>query len=102
MNFRILFSILFTRKMMVILLMGFSSGLPIALVNGSLQVWFTTAGVDIVTIGFLALVGQPYSYKFIWAPLMDRVVPPLLGRRRGWIAIAQIGVIITLLLMTHF
>lgn len=97
-----LWALIFSRKMLILLMMGFSSGLPIALVHGSLQAWYKSAGVDIVTIGFLALVGQPYSYKFIWAPLMDRFIPPLLGRRRGWIAVTQVGLIITLLVMTHF
>ena len=77
------------RRIGATLLLGFSSGLPLALVGGALQAWFTQAGVDIVTIGFLTLVGQPYVYKFLWAPFMDRYVPPLLGRRRGWLLVAS-------------
>ncbi len=78
------------RRVGATLLLGFSSGLPLALVGGTLQAWFAQSGVDIVTIGFLSLIGQPYVYKFLWAPFMDRYVPPLLGRRRGWLLVAQL------------
>ena len=82
------------RRMLAILLLGFSSGLPLALVGGTLQAWFKYSGIDIVTIGFLGLVGQPYSYKFLWAPLMDRFNLPFLGRRRGWILFTQILIVL--------
>ena len=67
-----------SRTMLLMLLLGFSSGLPLALTAGTLQAWLAVEGVDIVTIGWFALVGQPYTYKFLWAPLMDRFTPPLL------------------------
>ena len=70
--------------MAVIALLGFSSGLPLALTSGTLQAWMSVAGVDIRTIGILSLVGLPYTVKFLWSPMMDRFVPPWLGRRRGW------------------
>ena len=70
------------RRLIVTLLMGFSSGLPIGLCGSTLQAWYTVAGINIVTIGFLTLVGQPYAYKFLLAPLLDRFVPPFLGRLR--------------------
>ncbi|HEX8950053.1 MAG TPA: MFS transporter [Dissulfurispiraceae bacterium] len=73
------------------MLLGFSSGLPLALTGGTLQAWMAVAGVDLRTIGIFALVGLPYTLKFLWSPLMDRFVPPWLGRRRGWMAIAQAG-----------
>lgn len=69
--------------------MGFSSGLPLALTGGTLQAWMTVAGVDLHTIGIFSLVGLPYTLKFLWSPLMDRFIPPWLGRRRGWIIISQ-------------
>ena len=69
--------------------LGFSSGLPLALTSGTLQAWLTVAGIDIRTIGIFALVGLPYTFKFLWSPLMDRFVPPWLGRRRGWMIISQ-------------
>ena len=75
------------RNLAVILLLGFSSGLPIALVGSTLQAWMTVEGVNLATIGLITLIGVPYTWKFLWAPTMDRFVPPFLGRRRGWLAI---------------
>ena len=88
--------------MLVMLLMSFSSGLPLALTGSTLQAWYTVSNVSIVTIGFLTLVGQPYIFKFIWAPLMDRYIPPFLGRRRGWIMITQVLLVLTIALMAFF
>ncbi len=73
------------------LLLGFASGLPLALSAGTLQAWLTVRGLDIRTIGFFALVGLPYTFKFAWAPLADRFEPPLLGRRRSWLLLTQLG-----------
>jgi len=80
-----------SRNVLIVLLLGFSSGLPLALTAGTLQAWLAVEGVDFVTIGWFALAGQPYTYKFLWAPLMDRFQPPFLGRRRGWLALTQIA-----------
>lgn len=80
------------RNLAVILLLGFSSGLPIALCTSTLQAWMTVEGVDLKTIGLITLVGIPYTWKFLWAPVMDRFVPPFLGRRRGWLVITQLAV----------
>lgn len=82
------------RRITVITILGFSSGLPLALTGGTLQAWMATTGIDIRTIGIFALVGVPYTLKFLWSPIMDRFVPPMLGRRRGWIFLTQIGLII--------
>jgi PAT family beta-lactamase induction signal transducer AmpG len=71
-------------------LLGFSSGLPLALSNPTLQAWFTTAGLSLKTIGWVTLIGQAYVFKFLWAPLLDRLPPPFLGRRRGWIVLMQL------------
>jgi len=73
-----------SRRMAVIALLGFSSGLPLALTSGTLQAWMSVEGIDIRTIGIFSLVGLPYAAKFLWSPFMDRFVPPWLGRRRGW------------------
>jgi PAT family beta-lactamase induction signal transducer AmpG len=78
------------RRVGVVLLLGFASGLPLALTSGTLQAWMTVEGIDLKTIGIFTLVGLPYTWKFLWAPLMDRFVPPYLGRRRGWIAATQL------------
>jgi PAT family beta-lactamase induction signal transducer AmpG len=73
------------------LALGFSSGLPLALTGGTLQAWATVAGVPLQDIGFLTLVGTAYTLKFLWAPLVDRYAPPMLGRRRGWMLATQLA-----------
>jgi len=80
------------RNLAVLLLLGFASGLPIALVGSTLQAWMTVEGVSLATIGLITLIGVPYTWKFLWAPTMDRFVPPFLGRRRGWIVVTQAGI----------
>ena len=76
----------------VVALLGFASGLPLALTGQALQAWLSVEGLDIATIGFLSLVGLPYTFKFLWAPLMDRFeVWPALGRRRGWLVLTQLA-----------
>jgi PAT family beta-lactamase induction signal transducer AmpG len=90
----------FNKKMLIMLMMSFSSGLPIALVLGTLQMWYTVSNASVVAIGLLTLVGLPYTYKFLWAPFMDRFVPPFLGRRRGWILITQILLLFGILFMS--
>jgi PAT family beta-lactamase induction signal transducer AmpG len=79
-----------SRKIALLLALGFASGLPLALTAGTLQAWLAAERVDIVAIGWFALVGQPYTYKFLWSPLMDRYTPPFLGRRRGWLLLTQV------------
>jgi MFS transporter, PAT family, beta-lactamase induction signal transducer AmpG len=89
----------FNPSIWVMIFLGFSSGLPLSLTGPTLQAWFTVAGVPVVAIGMLGLVGQPYIYKFLWAPLMDRFIPPYGGRRRGWMLITQSALIISLVAM---
>src|SRR5437899_11401755 len=84
--------ILANRRIGIMLPLGFASGLPLALTAGTLQAWLTVAGLDLKTIGIFTLVGLPYTLKFLWAPLMDRLVPPWLGRRRGWMLVMQLCV----------
>ncbi len=78
-------------RLSAILVLGFASGLPLALTGQAMQAWLTVDGVDLATIGFFGLVGMPYTFKFLWAPLMDRFEPPWLGRRRGWLALTQLA-----------
>jgi PAT family beta-lactamase induction signal transducer AmpG len=80
-----------SRRIATVTVLGFASGLPLSLTGGTLQAWMAVSGVDLRTIGIFALVGLPYTLKFFWSPLMDRFVPPWLGRRRGWIIITQVG-----------
>jgi PAT family beta-lactamase induction signal transducer AmpG len=86
--------ILRSPRIAAVLLLGFSSGLPLALTGGTLQAWLTVSGVDIVTIAWFSWVGVPYLLKFLWSPVMDRFVPPFLGRRRGWILLMQLALVV--------
>lgn len=86
-------------RLLAVLLLSFSSGLPLMLVGSTLQAWYTVAGVSLMTIGVLTMVGQPYVYKFLWAPLMDRYVPFGLGRRLSWVVLMQAALVIGLCLM---
>jgi PAT family beta-lactamase induction signal transducer AmpG len=81
--------VLGNRRVAAALTLGFASGLPFALSQGTLQGWLAETGLNIKTIGWFTLVGVPYNLKFLWAPLLDRFVPPFLGRRRGWIVLLQ-------------
>jgi len=83
--------------MVAILLLGFSSGLPFALTDDAFRAWMTKAQLNLSTIGWFSLVSLPYSLKFLWSPLLDRFVPPFLGRRRGWMALAQIALVAAIL-----
>ncbi|MEZ2587155.1 muropeptide MFS transporter AmpG [Kluyvera intermedia] len=76
-------------KSAILLILGFASGLPLALTSGTLQAWMTVENIDLKTIGFFSLVGQAYVFKFLWSPVMDRYTPPFLGRRRGWLLTTQ-------------
>lgn len=92
---------LIRHRLSVTALLAFASGLPLSLVGSTLQAWYTVSGASLLSIGLLSLVGQPYVYKFLWAPVLDRYTPPtFLGRRRGWILIFQIGLVLGLLSMS--
>ena len=90
-----------SKRLFVVSLLGFSSGLPLALSGSTLQAWYTQAGVDVQTIGMLSLVGLPYVLKFLWAPLLDRFSLSPLGRRRSWMLISQLAIMLALLLMAQ-
>lgn len=85
--------------MLSIFLLGFSSGLPLALTTSTLQAWYTVSGVSLAAIGWLTLVGQPYAYKFLWAPFLDHLTPLQYGRRRSWIFLMQIFLAATFAVM---
>jgi len=91
------------RRVLIVLLLGFSSGLPLALSGSTMQVWMRESGVDLGTIGLFALVGTPYTLKFIWAPLVDALHVPIFtrafGRRRGWLVFSQLLLIGAILLL---
>jgi len=82
--------------MLVTLLMGFACGLPLLLTITVLQAWMKEQGVDLTVIGMISLVGLPYTLKFLWAPVMDRFTLPFLGRRRGWLLVAQAALMVSI------
>ncbi|CAI1860573.1 muropeptide transporter [Serratia marcescens] len=87
------------RNSAILLLLGFASGLPLALTSGTLQAWMTVENIDLKTIGIFSLVGQAYVFKFLWSPFMDRYTPPFLGRRRGWLLISQLLLVVAIVAM---
>ena len=86
-------------RLAAVTFLGFASGLPLALTGQAMQAWLSLEGLDLATIGFLSLVGLPYTFKFLWAPLMDRFELPWLGRRRGWLVLTQLALAGALLWM---
>ncbi len=83
---------IFSARMLVAALMGFASGLPLLLTGSVLQAWLRDGGIDLARIGLFALVGLPYTLKFLWSPLFDRYALPGLGRRRGWLVATQAAI----------
>ncbi len=94
--------ILFNRRMLVCLFIGFTSGLPLYVLIQLVPAWLRINGIDLATIGLFSLVGLPYTWKFLWSPIMDRYKPPFLGRRRGWALITQVLLLISIGLMGQF
>ncbi|GAB5046761.1 AmpG family muropeptide MFS transporter [Thermodesulfovibrio sp. TK110] len=91
-----------SKDIAVVTVLGFASGLPFPLISGTLQAWLTTEGIDIKTISFLTILTFPYSFKFLWSALFDRFSIAGLGRRRGWIIICQILILVGVFLMIAF
>jgi PAT family beta-lactamase induction signal transducer AmpG len=87
-------------RVAAVLVLGFSSGLPLALTGSTLQAWLTVSDIDIRTIAWFSWIGVPYLLKFLWAPVMDRFVPPFLGRRRGWMVLTQLALLAGIAAMT--
>ena len=92
--------LIFSWPMIVCFVMGFSSGLPLLLIGSTLQAWMTTENVDLSIIGAFSLVGLPYTFKFLWSPVFDYLVPPIGGRRKSWIFILQICLFFALCLLS--
>src|SRR5687767_1010045 len=88
-----------SRRMAALLLLGFSSGLPLYLTSRTLQAWMTVEGVNLTTIGFFSLFSLPYSLKFLWAPLIDGFSFPFLGRRKGWLIFTQLALAVAIAAM---
>lgn len=88
--------VILSGRMLVALVMGFACGLPLLLTISVLQAWMKEEGIDLTVIGMMALVGIPYTLKFLWAPFLDRFTLPFLGRRRGWLLVAQVALIFSI------
>jgi PAT family beta-lactamase induction signal transducer AmpG len=97
------FAVYLRPRVLIVMLLGFASGLPLALSGSTLAVWLTEANIDLATIGLFSLVGLPYTIKFLWAPLVDALDIPLLsrrfGRRRGWLIFSQLLLIAAIVLL---
>ena len=94
--------ILFSRRMLVCIFIGFSSGMPLYVLIQLVPAWLRSNGVDLATIGLFALVSLPYTWKFLWSPLMDRFSLPFLGRRRGWALLTQLALLLSIGLLGAF
>jgi MFS transporter, PAT family, beta-lactamase induction signal transducer AmpG len=102
-SFSDMLAVYLKRRVLIVLFLGFSAGLPLALSGTTLLIWMREAGIDLGTIGLFALVGTPYTVKFFWAPVVDAldvpILSPLLGRRRGWLVFSQLLLIATIVFL---
>ena len=94
--------ILFTRRMLTCVFLGFTSGLPLWVLISMVPAWLRSNGVDLATIGLFSLVSLPYTWKFLWSPLMDRYAPTFLGRRRGWALTTQLALLLSIGMLGQF
>ncbi|MCH8160181.1 MAG: AmpG family muropeptide MFS transporter, partial [Proteobacteria bacterium] len=90
------------RRMLICVFTGFTSGLPLYVLFQLIPAWLRVEGVGLAEIGFFALVQFPYTWKFLWAPVMDRITLPFLGHRRGWMLVTQIALLISIGAMGFF
>ncbi len=93
---------LFTRRMLICVFTGFSSGLPLFLLWNLVPAWLRSEKVDLTPVGLFALIQFPYTWKFLWSPLLDRYVVPVLGRRRGWMLLSQVALLLLIMLLGGF
>src|SRR5215813_13071820 len=102
-NWREALAVYLQPRVLIVLFLGFSAGLPLALSGSTLLVWMREVGVDLSIIGLFALVGTPYTIKFLWAPVVDALDAPVLsalfGRRRGWLLFSQLLLIVSIVLL---
>ena len=94
-------NLLINRRLLAVLCLGFSSGLPLALIGSTLQAWFTEAHINLVTIGALSLIGVPYTLKFLWAPIMDHYGLAKIGKHKTWILLTQAGLVLMLAILAQ-
>lgn len=91
---------MFSTRMLSMLLIGYSAGLPLLLIGSTLQAWMTDEGVDLTAIGLVSLLGLPYVFKFLWAPLLDRYKLPFMSRRKGWMLLFQALLVLCILALS--
>ncbi len=101
-NEKTVWNAVINRRMLICIFNGFTAGLPLYFIYHLIPAWLRTEGVDLKTIGLFSLVGIPYTWKFLWSPVMDRYIPPFLGRRRGWMMITQISLFISMAFLGRF
>jgi PAT family beta-lactamase induction signal transducer AmpG len=94
--------ILLNRRMVTCIFIGFTSGMPLYVLIQLVPAWLRSNNVDLATIGLFSVVSLPYTWKFLWAPLMDRFVPPFLGRRRGWAIVTQLALMVAIGMLGMF
>ncbi|OUS09964.1 AmpG family muropeptide MFS transporter [Gammaproteobacteria bacterium 54_18_T64] len=94
--------ILFNRRMLICVFTGFASGLPLYILISLVPAWLRTEGVGLKEIGLFTLIGLPYTWKFFWSPLLERYPLPLLGRRRGWMLLTQLGLLLSIAALPRF
>ena len=92
----------FNRRMLICVFTGFTSGLPLYILISLIPAWLRTEGVDLSTIGLFAIIQFPYTWKFVWSPFMDRFTPPFFGRRRGWLLITQVTLLVVIAIFGMF
>jgi len=95
-------AILFSRRMLICIFIGFTSGLPLYVLIQLVPAWLRSNGIDLATIGLFSLVSLPYTWKFLWSPLMDRYRLRFLGRRRGWALLTQVALLLAIGMLGHF
>lgn len=93
---------IFSRNMLICVFTGFSSGLPFYIIISLLPLWLRKEHVDLETLGYFTATTLPFTWKFLWSPLLDRFIPPFLGRRRGWLLISQVLLLISLALFGFY
>lgn len=97
-----LHDIIFNRRMLICIFTGFASGLPLYILISLVPAWLRTEGVGLKEIGLFTLIGLPYTWKFFWSPLLERYPLPLLGRRRGWMLLTQVGLLCSIAALPQF
>ena len=95
-------AVVFSKRMVICCFNGLSAGMPLFFLYHLIPAWLRSENIDLKTIGLFSLVGIPYTWKFVWSPVMDRYIPPFLGRRRGWMLITQLFLLVTMSSMGFF